>query len=103
MRTDIGKSIKHQRVMNAVAAGTSDQTSDVVDRQGFAGVKFIFLFGAVSATAVARVKLQQGTLADGSDMADLEGSFTTNLTATTDDNKMQIIDLHTAGERYIRA
>lgn len=99
---DIGKSIKHQRVSNAVAAGTSDINTTVVDRQGFAGVKWTVAWGAISATAVTRCKVQQGTLSDGSDMADLEGSLTSTLTPTTDDNKITVVDLYTCTERYVR-
>lgn len=89
------------RVMNAVAAGTSDQNSAVVDTAGFEGVRFVALFGALTATQVTSIKVQQGAMADGSDMADLEGSKVGPL-ADTDGNKVLIAEVYRPCERYVR-
>ena len=42
-------------------------------------MQFMALFGALTATQVTSLKVQQGSLADGSDMADLAGSLHTAL------------------------
>jgi len=97
----LSSSVKTIRVMNAVAAGTTDQNSTVVDTAGYEGVRFISLFGALTATQVTSVKLQQGTLADGSDMADLEGTSTGPL-VDADGNKMLIAEVYHPRERYVR-
>lgn len=99
---NIGTSIKHERVSNAVAAGTTNVNTTVIDRAGFAGVKWTLSWGAITATGVAQAKIQEGTLADGSDMADLAGSKTTALTPSTDDNKTTVVDLYTLTKRYVR-
>lgn len=89
------------RVMNAAAAGTSDQNSSVVDTAGYEGVRFIALFGTLTATQATSIKVQQGTLADGSDMADLEGSAVGPL-ADADSNKMLVAEVYRPRERYVR-
>lgn len=93
--------VKTIRVMNAVAAGTSDQNSSVVDMAGYDGVRFIALFGTLTATQVTKIKVQQGTDATVTDAADLEGTATTAL-ADGDSNKMLITDIIRPRERYVR-
>jgi Flp pilus assembly CpaE family ATPase len=94
------KNIKITRAMNAIAAGTTNQNSSVIDMQGFEGVAFVAAFGALTATAVTGIKVQQGTLADGSDMADLAGSALA--IPDTDDNKLLVTDVYRPIERYVR-
>lgn len=93
--------VKTIRAMNAVAAGTSDQNSSVVDTAGYEAVRFIALFGTLTATQVTSVKVQQGALSDGSDMADLEGTSTGPL-ADGDSNKALIVEVVRPRERYVR-
>jgi hypothetical protein len=83
-----------------VAAGTSDVNSDVVDLQGYEGVRFIAGFGALTSGAVTSLKVQQGAASDLSDAADLENSKIT--VADTDDNKVAITDIYRPRERYVR-
>jgi len=92
--------IKKDRVSNAVAAGVTTVNSDVVDTQGFDGCLFTVHFGAILATAVTSIKAQQGTLADGSDMADLAG--TSVPVADTDDNALKFLEIKKPRERYLR-
>jgi hypothetical protein len=99
---DIGKSLKSTRVLNRVAAGTTDQKCDGVDRQGFEGVRFTVSWGAISATAVARCKVQQSDDDVDGHYTDLASSFTTALTATTDDNKITVVDVYKPTKRWIR-
>ena len=98
---NLSKAVKVARVLNGVAAGTTEQTGSVIDMQGFEGVQFVALFGALTATQVTSLKVQQGSLADGSDMADLEGSLHTAL-ADADGNKCLVTDLFRPQKRYVR-
>jgi hypothetical protein len=98
---NLSKAVKVARVLNGVAAGTTEQTGSVIDMQGFEGVQFVALFGALTATQVTSLKVQQGSFADGSDMADLEGSLHTAL-ADADGNKCLVTDLFRPQKRYVR-
>jgi hypothetical protein len=40
---NLSKAVKVARVLNGVAAGTTDQNGSVVDMQGFEGVQFVAL------------------------------------------------------------
>jgi hypothetical protein len=99
---NLSKSVKVARALNSVAAGTTSQNASVIDMSGFEGMQFVALFGALAATQVTSLKVQQGNLADGSDMADLEGSLHTAL-ADTDGNKCLVMDLFRPEKRYVRA
>lgn len=94
------KEVKVTRVMNAVAAGTSDQNSSVIDMQGWDGVTFIAAFGAITSGAVTSVKVQQGTDGTVTDAADLEGTAVT--VADDDDNQVAIVEVYRPRERYVR-
>ena len=99
---NLSKNAKVTRALNSVAAGTTSQNGSVIDMSGFEGMQFVALFGALTATQVTSLKVQQGNLADGSDMADLEGSLHTAL-ADTDGSKCLVTDLFGPEKRYVRA
>ena len=92
--------VKSIRVSNAVAAGTTDVETTVVDRQGFAGVSFEALFGTLTDTAVTGIKVQQGDASDLSDASDLAGSA--QAIAASDDNKVLLTDVYKPTKRYVR-
>lgn len=95
--------VKVTRVLNAVAAGTTDQNSAVVDTQGWDGVMFIAAFGALTATQVTLLKAQHGAQANLSDAADITGGATAAL-ADGDGNKCLIVDVRaSSSKRYVRA
>jgi hypothetical protein len=94
------KQVKVTRVMNAVAAGTSDQNSSVIDMQGWDGVTFLAAFGTITSGAVTSVKVQQGADSGLSDGADLEGTSVT--VADDDDNQIAIVEVYRPRERYVR-
>lgn len=88
-----------------VAAGTTDVTDcNVVDTQGYEGVRFIVGFGTLTAGSVAGIRAQQSdVMASATSLtggADLEG--TAILIADTDDNKMLILDIYRPRERYVQ-
>ncbi len=99
---NLSKSIKVIRALNSVAAGTTPRNGSVIDMSGFEGVQFIALFGALTPNQVTSLKVQQGNLADGSDMADLAGSLHTALT-DADGNKCLVTDVYRPQKRYVRA
>lgn len=99
--TGITNAVKTIRVMNAVAAGTTDQNSSIVDMKGFEGVRFVALFGALTATQVTQIKVQQDTDSAGGTMADLAGTNTGPL-ADGDGNDMLITEIIQPRERYVR-
>ena len=84
-----------RRVMNAVAAGTTDQTTTGFNLQDYKAnaCLFICLFGALTSTQTTKVKVQvSDDDGDADAYSDLEGS----LTAALDDgdgNKMVVIDV----------
>lgn len=89
------------RVMNGVAAGTSVQTSSVIDMAGYDGVKINTAFGAITTGAVTSVKLQQSSDDGAADAySDLEGSSVT--VADDDDNQVVIHDLYRPQKRYVK-
>ena len=74
----LSENVKVSRILSSVAAGTSDQTSSAIDMAGFDGCLIIAAVGALTATQVTEMKLQQSS-DDGSADAysDIEGSKTT--------------------------
>ena len=97
---NLSKNSKVTRVLNAVAAGTSDQTGSVIDMANFDSVTFYVAFGTITTGAATSIKVQQGQQSDGSDMADLAGTSVT--IADTDDNKIAFVEVNRPLERYVR-
>ena len=95
---NLSRSAKITRVMDSVAAGTSDQTSTSVDMKGFGNCQFVALFGTITAAAVTSVKVQ--TSSDDSSFNDLLGSAVT--VADDDDDQAVVIDIGHPRERYLR-
>jgi hypothetical protein len=99
--SQISNTTKIVRVMNAVAAGTSVQTSSAVDMAGFEGVRFIVSLGVGSASSVGQVKASQSTTSGGS-YSDIAGSLGTAFTPTTDDNKVWVLDIYRPTKRFVK-
>lgn len=98
---NLGHNVKITRLLNGVAAGTGDtQTSSVLDMQGYDGVMLVTGLGAITATAVTSVKVQDGAVANLSDASDLAGSKISF--ADTDDNKAAIHDIYRPLKRYLQ-
>lgn len=94
------KNEKFTRVLNAVVAGTTAQTGSVIDMQGWDAVTFVVAFGTITSGAATSIKVQQGALANGSDMADLTGTLLS--VADTDDNKLAMVEVYRPQKRYVR-
>lgn len=80
------------------AAGTSDINGATLDMVNARGVQITVVMGAITATAVTSIKVQES--ADGSTWADLAGTAQT--IADTDDEKVFYIDLYRPLKRYAR-
>jgi hypothetical protein len=96
------------RVLNATVGGTSTPiNSNVVDTQDAWGVRFIVAMGAIAATAVTTIKVQEGNSSSGptnlADAADLAGSHLSPVAGGADDNSAFIIDVYKPLKRYLRA
>lgn len=94
--------VKTTRIMNAVAAGSTDQTSSVVDMAGFDGCRFIALFGALTTNQVTALRIQESDNSNGSPATDVTGAVTSAL-ADADGNKMLIVDVQRPTKRYLIA
>lgn len=100
MNHQLLKNVRVDRTMNAVAAGTSDQTSSAVDLKGFDGILWIVLFGTLTAGQVTSIKGQQSSDDGSTDgYSDIEGSASAAL-ADGDSNKMLLLDIYRPGKRY---
>lgn len=95
---NLSNAAKVTRVMNAVAAGTTDSNGSTVDMRGYGACQFIVAFGAITSGAVTSVKAQ--TSSDDSNWDDLEGTSIT--VADDDDNQVVVLDINNPRERYLR-
>jgi hypothetical protein len=84
----------------AGAAGTADINGTTIDMQGFSSVLFLVMLGAITASAVTSIKVQQSDASDMSGAEDLEGSAQT--IAVADAEKIFGVDIHKPTKRYVR-
>lgn len=93
----ISKQTKIVLAANPASAATTAVESSVIDTANALGVRFL---GTIATQAADNtVKVQQGSLANGSDMADLAG---TEL-VTTSNNDAFAVDVYKPTKRYVRA
>lgn len=99
---NLSKNTQLQRAMDAVAAGTGDSVNgDIIDAQNAnGGLDFSLHLGAITATAVTTAKIQHGSVADGSDMADITGASVS--IPDTADGKLVEIEIAEPIKRYHR-
>jgi hypothetical protein len=101
MDHNLSRLVDIRRAINAVAAGTSSQNGNTIDTLGYDSVCFIVAFGALTATQVTSIKVQQGDQSDASDMADISGAATGNM-ADADGNKLLCVEVYRPSKRYVR-
>jgi len=96
--------VKATRVINNAtgAAGVTTINGTTIDTQDFKSCRFVVSFGAILATSVTSVKLQDGNAANMSDAADLLGSGQNMVAGGADDNGVVIIEIYRPVKRYIR-
>lgn len=94
---------KISRVLNAVAAGTTNQNTLSVDMANWESVEFVAAVGALTANQVTKIKLQQSS-DNGStdDFTDLEGSATAAF-ADANTNTLARCEVVKPRKRYVRA
>jgi hypothetical protein len=90
-----------RRISSGVAAGTTTIYSGIVDMSGYTDITFLALFGAITGSGVAAIKVQQGAQSDGSDMADLAGT-SGSMTGSAKSNMMLAAEVYRPTERYVR-
>ena len=95
---NVSRGIKFTRVMDAVAAGTSDQNSSSVDMKSYDAVTFCVGFGAITASAVTSIKVQGSD--DDSAWSDLAGTAVS--VADSDDDKIVLAEINCPQQRYLR-
>lgn len=84
----------------AYGTGTADREGAVLDMKGWDGVLMIVQFAAIANGGTNSIKAQQGTLSNGTDMADLAG---TKQVITDDlDSTIAYIDVYQPREQYVR-
>src|SRR5262245_48603995 len=86
-------------IMREVAAGSTSTTSSGVDTLGYAGVRFVALFGALTASQVTNIKGQHSD--DNVTYVDVANTASSNL-ADADSGKMLILDIFKPQRRYVR-
>ncbi|MCC6311189.1 MAG: hypothetical protein IT345_09780 [Trueperaceae bacterium] len=84
----------------AVAAGTGDLESDIIDMAGYEGIRFILAVGTITSGAVTSCKVQQNTANSSSGMADLLG--TSQTIADSDSDQLVVTEIYRPRERYVR-
>ena len=85
----------------SVAAGTGDTLeSDILDRAGYEGVRFVLGLGAVTSGGSATLHVQQDDDPEGGTMADIEGSGQAIDDTATD--TLWISEVVRPTKRYVR-
>ena len=100
---NLSKGVKTTRVMNAVAAGVSDQNSSSVNMANFESVLFVAALGTLTAGQVTNMKAQQS---DDDGVSDAWSDLLGTLTAAMDDgdsDKLIQLDIVKPRKQYVRA
>jgi hypothetical protein len=95
------KDCKITRVMNAVAAGTTEQKSSVLDMSGYDGVCFILLLNAVTDASVITATIYENTASSTSSPAPVTSGVAATLTALSSSNLVMAADLVRPVSRYV--
>jgi hypothetical protein len=91
--------IRVSRLMNAVAAGTSDQNGTGLDVTDCDGVLFILAVGTLSASQVTNMIVEYSD--DDSTYVAVTGASTTAFD-DADDNDLAVIDVYRPVHKYLR-
>jgi len=106
MLLNLLKEAKVKRVLNSVAAGTSPQTSGIVDLGELMadGAVFVLALGTVTSGSEVKLQVRGGSLSNGSDMEDLAGASVSHVADGTDgNNKLMAVEVFRPRHRYLRA
>lgn len=102
---NLSKNVHFEVVLDTTAAGTGDTLSSaIIDMAGYDGVVFMALTGAVLATAVGTLTVQQDELNGAGGMATLSGDAVTFTdVAAEKSSTIMFIDVYRPTKRYLRA
>ena len=94
----LARNVAVDRVLNAVAAGTTDVNSTSVDMEGFETATFVVSFGTITATAVTSIQIDHS-----SDNTNWNAVASSKVTVPdTASNKMAITETVRPTLRYVR-
>lgn len=102
MILNIGANCEIRRASNSAVAGTSNVTGSGIDTQGYDGVCFILLVGALTSTQVTGLKAQYSSDDGSTDAYDDVAGSATGPFADADGNKMLVLDIHRPRKRYVK-
>lgn len=88
--------IQIKKAVAYTSAAASNVNGDVIDTASSESALFVVRFGTAASNNT--IKVQQGTLADGSDMADLEGSSV----SVGSSDEIVCVEIVKPRERYLR-
>lgn len=97
----LGNQIKVTRLLNGVAAGTTEQPGTSLDMAGFDGCLFMGFVGALTNGHTTALKAQQSSDNGSSDgFSDLAGSSVA--LADGDSNKVVLLDIYKPEKGYLK-
>jgi hypothetical protein len=103
MELNLENGVKVTRLMNSVAAGTSDtQSGTILDMAGFDGVVFVTALGTVTSTAVTTCQVQGNTANSTTGMVTLTGTSSQTDSGGANSNKLCIVGVYRPVKRYLR-
>lgn len=97
--------ILSKSALDPVAAAAGASNGIVIDTFGYNSATFVIQNGAATGTPdsyTVNAKLQEGALANGSDMADVSGVTITAITADSKSAVLRVDGLGTSRKRYLR-
>lgn len=98
------KDMKISRVKNAVAAGTTAQSTSVLDMQGFDSVIFLAALGDVLITSVLTLTVKSNpTSSSSGGTTEKAGNTLTDADGTSYDNGCLAVEVHRPTQRYVFA
>ena len=99
---NLSRCCKITKVLNAVVAGQTTQSSSILDMSGFENVMFLAHLGDVDNTCVLALTAQQNIINSGTGMATVAGSAGGTAAASDYDNTILLLDLIKPREQFIR-
>lgn len=100
---NLSKDVKISVVLNHVVAGTTQQTSKVIDMQGFAGIVFVAVLGTVTTGSQVSLQVQEDIINPMNNAKNLLGGLASFTAGATDSNKALLVDIYRPKERYVQA
>lgn len=100
---NISKDVKVSVVLGHVAAGTAAKTTSVIDMQGFGGVMFVAVLGAVTAGSQVTLQAQEDIVNPMANAKNLSGAVANSTAGVADSNRALLVDIYMPKERYLQA